>query len=187
MGDVYSTQPSADGFKTIIDFDAYLDSLHNKLTGRRYKLVKAGKIKLADGTEQDQYINQLQDADSKIQPVDDSGADYIVGEISEFMNKHTAMSNLHNDQRCRRLAADITNNIVAEIASSPSTYGCDQSKFGMLGFRMRNVQRSLYLFFLALLNGAILDMGKATTGSQTIIRPDSGDQNSTGIQRVQNR
>ena len=181
MADSYITNPSADGFKNVIDFGSFLEELHNSLTGRRYKLVPAGKIKLPDGTEQDQFINQLQEADA-LAPFSDQGADYVVGEVRMFMNKHTAMADLNNDQRCRRLAADITNNMVSEVESSPSTYGCSEEKFGMVNFRMRNLTRSLYATFTAMKNGAILDFGKSTTGSSTIIREDvGGSQPSQGI------
>lgn len=183
MADVYSSTPNAEGFGKVIDFTQYIEDLKNNILGRRYRLVPAGKIRLPDGTEQDQMVNEL-GAASPDAPVDDYGADYVVGEISLFMNKHAAMGNLHNDQRCRRLAADITNNIIAEIASSPSTYGCSEEKFGALGFRMRNVQRSLYTVFTAIKDGAILDFGRSTTGAQTTTRlGDDGNSGSSGIQR----
>lgn len=167
MGDNYNTTPGAEGFKEVIDFGAYLSELHNTLTGRKYKLVKAGKTRMPDGMEQDQYVNELQDSDPASQTLNEVGADYVVGELRQFFNKHTSMGNLVTDERCRKLAADIVMNIVAEILSTPSVYGCSEEKNGMLMFRMATTRASLYMFFTAIRDGKIIQFGIETTGSQT--------------------
>ena len=180
MADISNFMSNSDGFKYVIDFDAYFDAMRNSLTGRKYKLVKAGVIKLPDGTIQDQYINKVQEPDLENQAVNDAGADYIIGELRQFMNPHAAMGDLVNDGRCRRLAADITNNIVAEIESTPGKYGCSEEKFGMLNFRMATTTRSLYTFFTALREGKILTFGRETTGSQTTRNVDDKPDSSSG-------
>lgn len=184
MGDTFQSVPGSDGFRSVTDYEPYLREVHNSLTGRRYKLVQAGQTRLPDGTVQDQWIEQLQEPDPSTQAVGDVGADYIVGELREFLNKHAGMGNLENDMRCRQQAAQVTNNIICEIVSSPTTYGCTDEKFSMLTFRMNNITRSLYQCFTSQKGGKLLDFGVRTTGSQTTTRVDTEPENSnSGILR----
>ena len=65
------------------------------------------------------------------------------------------------------MAAGITNNIVAEIISTPSKYGVTEEKYGSLLFRMGSTRYSIYMFLTAVRDGAIISFGASTTGSTT--------------------
>lgn len=194
MDTTYINQ-SSDGFKSVIEYEQYLQQRRAELVGwkaewkpvkRMVKQTQADgtileyedtvKETLPDGSQQDKLELVIIKASDKVKLMNDAGADYIIRNLRKFYNKHVAMGDVRTNAEAAKLGARAMQSVYAHVMANSSTYGIADEKFSALEGEFDTDISSLYLNLTGLRDHGTRTFGENTQKGQyssTVETPDN--------------
>jgi hypothetical protein len=185
-------QQSSDGFKSVIEYESYLQQRRAELIGQKteWKPVKrivkqtnadgsvsefedTVKETLPDGSTQDKLELHVTEAGKDVRLMNDAGADYIIRNLRKFYNKHIAMGDVRTNAEAAKLAARAVQSVYAHVMANSSTYGIAEEKFSALEGEFDTDVSSLYLNLTGMRDHGIRGFGENTQKGQYNTSTDS--------------